>query len=88
MNSILNHEIQHAIQHIEGFASGGNPENIRDKIEEIVHENSPAAEYARQMLKTWSGMKIAAINLGRYKDMIKSDREALRETAAEYFLML
>ena len=23
-NSILNHEIQHAIQHIEGFASGGN----------------------------------------------------------------
>lgn len=85
MNSILNHEIQHAIQHIEGFASGGNPENIRDKIEEIVHENSPAAEYARQMLKTWSGMKIAAINLGRYKDMIKSDREALRETAAEYF---
>lgn len=85
MNSILNHEIQHAIQHIEGFASGGNPENIRDKIEEIVHENSPAAEYARQMLETWSGMKIAAINLGRYKDMIKSDREALRETAAEYF---
>lgn len=85
MNGILNHEIQHAIQHIEGFASGGNPENIRDKIEEIVHENSPAAEYARQMLKTWSGMKIAAINLGRYKDMIKSDREALRETAAEYF---
>lgn len=86
MNSILNHEIQHAIQHIEGFASGGSPENIRDKIEEIVHENSPAAEYARQMLKTWSGMKIAAINLGRYKDMIKSDREGLRETAAEYYL--
>ena len=82
----LAHEIQHAIQKIEGFASGGSSKDVRDKIEEIVHENSPAAEYARQMLKTWSGMKIAAINLGRYKDMIKSDREGLRETAAEYYL--
>lgn len=81
----LAHEIQHAIQKIEGFASGGSSKDVRDKIEEIVHENSTAAEYARQMLETWSGMKIAAINLGRYKDMIKSDREALRETAAEYF---
>ena len=28
LNSILNHEIQHAIQHIEGFAQGGNTKTI------------------------------------------------------------
>ena len=30
LNGILNHEIQHAIQHIEGFAKGGNPGQFTD----------------------------------------------------------
>lgn len=79
------HEIQHAIQNIEGFATGGSSKNVRNRIEEIINENSDAAEYARSMLNRWSAMKIAAINLNRYKDLIKSDREELRETAVKYY---
>lgn len=32
MNDILNHEIQHAIQGIEGFATGGSPTTIRGEV--------------------------------------------------------
>lgn len=32
MDSILLHEIQHAIQHIEGFAKGGSPENVSGNL--------------------------------------------------------
>lgn len=32
LNSILNHEIQHAIQHIEGFATGGTPEHLEKEF--------------------------------------------------------
>lgn len=38
LNSILNHEIQHAIQHIEGFARGGNPEYLQWRIEAAKKE--------------------------------------------------
>lgn len=40
MNSILNHEIQHAIQHIEGFARGGSPRLIRGEVKKNDDYNS------------------------------------------------
>lgn len=40
MNSILNHEIQHAIQHIEGFARGGSPRLIRGEVKKNDEYNS------------------------------------------------
>lgn len=35
-NSVLLHEIQHAIQHIEGFAQGGNPEMFHNKEYKVL----------------------------------------------------
>ena len=40
MNSILNHEIQHAIQHIEGFTRGGSPRLIRGEVKKNDDYNS------------------------------------------------
>ena len=51
LNSILNHEIQHAIQHLEGFARGGNPAdidrgkaNIREVFDKISNGLDDAAK--------------------------------------------
>ena len=38
VNSLLNHEIQHAIQEQEGFARGGSPEEMRDMAIAQVQE--------------------------------------------------
>lgn len=42
LNSILNHEIQHAIQQIEGFAKGGNPREFTDTIEYVMSDINQA----------------------------------------------
>lgn len=42
LNSILNHEIQHAIQQIEGFAKGGNPSMFADTIEYVMSDLNQA----------------------------------------------
>lgn len=36
--SVLAHEVQHAIQKIEGFASGGNPESMKERFEAAKEE--------------------------------------------------
>ncbi|MFT0577762.1 ADP-ribosyltransferase-containing protein [Bacteroides thetaiotaomicron] len=35
---VLSHEIQHAIQHIEGFAHGGSPEEFKDTRLEVIRD--------------------------------------------------
>jgi len=38
LNQLLNHEIQHAVQDIEGFASGSSSEQFRNTREEIIRD--------------------------------------------------
>lgn len=44
VNSLLNHEIQHAIQEQEGFARGGSPEEMRDMAVAQVQERLAGLE--------------------------------------------
>ncbi len=44
IRTVLLHEIQHAIQHIEGWARGGNPETALQSAPLKNHEIEPAAE--------------------------------------------
>ena len=44
VNSLLNHEIQHAIQEQEGFARGGSPEEMRDMAIAQVQERLAGLE--------------------------------------------
>ena len=85
MNSILNHEIQHAIQHIEGFAKGGSASNVRERIQRIIDENSEYADYAIQKMRTWTDFKKAALNLSKFKSFIKSDNPFVKDKAIEYY---
>jgi hypothetical protein len=45
MLSILNHEVQHVIQHIEGFARGANPETILEDLYGISENYERVKEY-------------------------------------------
>jgi N12 class adenine-specific DNA methylase len=54
LNSVLIHEIQHAIQEIEGFARGGNPESMRtpnDEIQTIIGALPELTKEQRRLVK-------------------------------------
>ena len=85
LNSVLNHEIQHAIQHIEGFAKGGSASNVRERIQRIIDENSEYADYAIQKMRTWTDFKKAALNLSKFNSFIKSDNPFVKDKAIEYY---
>lgn len=51
LNSILNHEIQHAIQHIEGFATGGTPEHLEKEFN-AARSEWRARAYAHELEET------------------------------------
>ena len=51
LNSVLNHEIQHAIQHIEGFATGGTPEHVEKEFNAAKTEWRARA-YAHELEET------------------------------------
>lgn len=48
MNSILNHEIQHAIQYIEGFGKGGSPEQMEKEFK-AAQDEWKARAYAHEL---------------------------------------
>lgn len=82
---VLAHEVQHAIQYIEGFAKGGNSNDVRKRIQKIIDENSEYADYALQKMKTWADFKKTALNLGKFKGIINSDNPFIKDKAIEYY---
>lgn len=82
---VFAHEMQHVIQRIEGFARGSNPDSVRNQLEKIVNENQTQADLLSCELKKYTTMKIAAFNLDRYKELIKSDDKLLKNTAVGYY---
>lgn len=86
LNSILNHEIQHVIQDLEGFAQGGDSKHIRKVLERMINENQEASDYAKNKLKEWVTLTMAADRLSDlYKQYIKSDNEWLKNKAIESY---
>ncbi|MGK0546357.1 LPD38 domain-containing protein [Halomonas cupida] len=65
--STLLHEVQHGIQHLEGFASGGSPESyrlpprreqwLRNKIQELTHESG---DFAREVLEQYKAGELTS----------------------------
>ena len=85
LNSILNHEIQHAIQNIEGFAQGGNSETVRSRIQKIIDDEKDASEYAKSNLKQYAALHMLASRLKASKQFAKSDQQFFKDKAREYY---
>ena len=82
----LLHEVQHAIQHIEGFATGGSHNTVRQRIEDLINENRNASEYAKSKLRLYADAKINEFFLeGSYDTLIKSDDPLIRRHAIEKY---
>lgn len=66
MNSILNHEIQHAIQSIEGFDRGGSPRLVRGEIKKRLAEVTKKIRQLRAEGKEDEAKAIVEKNRGLY----------------------
>lgn len=66
MNSILNHEIQHVIQSIEGFDRGGSPRLVRGEIKKRLAEVTKQIRQLRAEGKEDEAKAIVEKNIGLY----------------------
>lgn len=73
MNSILNHEIQHAIQYIEGFARGGSPSLIRGEVKKKFNEVTKQIRQLRAEGKEDEAKALVEKNRGLYNAYQKND---------------
>lgn len=91
MNSILNHEIQHAIQFIEGFAKGGSPEQMEKEFKEAQDEWKARAyaheleEKAKEMGGEYNQSEVEKALVEDYKDLDMSDELPDKETRIKGF---
>lgn len=81
MNSILNHEIQHAIQFIEGFATGGNEDSVRSRIEDRMQKIEDAANVAAGTLDEYRNISTRLVRLELARKWKKNPNSFLKSSA-------
>ena len=70
---ILNHEIQHAIQKIEGFARGGSPAMVRSEIKKQMAEVTKQIRPLRAEGKEAEAKELIKKNRGLYEASVSDD---------------
>ena len=91
MNSILNHEIQHAIQSIEGFGKGGSPEQMEKEFKAAQDEWKARAyaheleEKTKEMGGEYNQSEVEKALVEEYKDLDMSDELPDKETRIKGF---
>lgn len=89
--SALAHEIQHAIQYIEGFAKGGSPEQMEKDFKEAQDEWKARAyaheleEKAKEMGGEYNQSEVEKALVEEYKDLDMSDELPDKETRIKGF---
>ena len=73
MNGILNHEIQHVIQDIEGFAKGGSPRLVRGEVKKKLNEVTKQIRQLRAEGKEDEAKTLIEKNRGLYNAYQKND---------------
>lgn len=73
MNGILNHEIQHVIQDIEGFAKGGSPRLVRGEVKMRFDEVTKQIKQLRAEGKEDEAKTLIEKNRGLYNAYQKND---------------
>lgn len=73
MNDILNHEIQHVIQDIEGFAKGGSPRLVRGEVKKRFDEVTKQIRQLRAEGKEDEAKALIEKNRGLYNAYQKND---------------
>ncbi len=86
-SSILNHEVQHAIQEIEGFARGGSVRDVRKRIMKRISKLDGVSENAKEMLARQVEYNALASKLGYvYERLMKNGEDwAVRAASDNYW---
>lgn len=69
----LQHEVQHVIQYLEGFAKGGNQYQVRDKVKERFNEITKQIKQLRAEGKEDEAKALIEKNRGLYNAYTKND---------------
>lgn len=91
LNSILNHEIQHVIQHEEGFAHGGTPEQVERDFNAAKAEWKARSyafeleEKAKEMGGEYNQSEVEKALIQEYKDMYMPEFIPDKETRIKGF---
>lgn len=81
LNKILNHEIQHAIQDMEGFASGGTPKNVRERIEKLMGDLEKDANLSKESLDEYKRINTHLVQLQCAKQWERNPKAFLKSSA-------
>ena len=82
---IIGHEIQHAVQEIEGFARGGAPQTIRKEIQENVACHQAEKDFIVSNLKQWAVLTDMANRLEASTEELQRDGKVWQEIGRRHY---
>lgn len=85
IRGIIGHEIQHAVQEIEGFARGGAPQTIRKEIQENVACHQAEKDLIVSNLKQWAVLTDMANHLEASTEELQRDGKVWQEIGRRHY---
>ena len=85
IRGIIGHEIQHAVQEIEGFARGGAPQTIRKEIQENVACHQAEKDFIVSNLKQWAVLTDIANRLEASRKELQRDGKVWQEIGRRHY---
>ncbi len=85
IRGIIGHEIQHAVQEIEGFARGGAPQSIRKEIQENVACHQAEKDFIVSNLKQWAVLTDMANRLEASRKELQRDGKVWQEIGRRHY---
>lgn len=85
IRGIIGHEIQHAVQEIEGFARGGAPQTIRKEIQENVASHQAEKDFIVGNLKQWAVLTEMANRLESSTEELQRDGKVWQEIGCRHY---
>lgn len=85
INNVMSHELQHAVQGLEGFAKGGDPNTIRSEIKAAMNENLSAKDYIVGHLKSWATLNDLALKLENSQKEIQREGADWKEIGKRHY---
>lgn len=85
IRGIIGHEIQHAVQEIEGFARGGAPQTIRKEIQENVASHQAEKDFIVGNLKQWAVLTELANRLESSTEELQREGKVWQEIGRRHY---
>lgn len=85
IRGIIGHEIQHAVQEIEGFARGGAPQTIRKEIQENVACHQAEKDFIVSNLKQWAVLTDMANRLEASRKELQRDGKVWQKIGRRHY---